>query len=182
MAASHTTVHPLEVDEEVEAPPQGAIQPPAGVVMHSLPVAPGTRWSCGLRVAQLIFAGIAAAVMWSAVDFTSSAPGFLALVPAFIIQGLWSLILAGVDGYALLVKRSLRQRRRVIWLAAGDLIIGATSFAAACGAAGVTMFMDDNKGLCLEHGCAVYKAAVAMAFFSCFAVAPTFAVNMLLVV
>ncbi|TVU46210.1 hypothetical protein EJB05_05731 [Eragrostis curvula] len=158
--ASHPVVHPLpleaiqEVDEEIEAPHEQEIQPPPGVPMNDLPGMAGTAESLGLRIAQLIFAAIAVSVMSSAPDFSSS-PGFIALVVAFGLQWLWSVILACLDGHALLFEHSVRRRRAVMWLAAGDMLFGGVGFGAACGAAGVTTFMDNNLGLCQEgwmHG------------------------------
>lgn len=44
------------------------------------------------------------------------------LVSSGILQGLWSFVLAVVDVYALMVKRSLRNRRVVRLFAVGDVV------------------------------------------------------------
>jgi hypothetical protein len=51
-----------------------------------------------------------------------------ALVAAVILQGLWSLMLAIVDIYALMVKRCLRNRRAVCVFAVGDMVSQIVSF------------------------------------------------------
>jgi hypothetical protein len=51
-----------------------------------------------------------------------------ALVAAAILQGLWSLMLAIVDIYALMVKRCLRNRRAVRVFAVGDMVSQIMSF------------------------------------------------------
>nr|CAD1830934.1 unnamed protein product [Ananas comosus var. bracteatus] len=102
MFASRPSVHP------VEAPPlTDAAENPAGVRMKDFQGMPGTPGGLALRLSQFLFAVAALCVMASTSDFRS-VTAFRYLVAAVVLQSLWSLSLALVDIYALLVKRSLR--------------------------------------------------------------------------
>jgi hypothetical protein len=86
--ASRPAVHPLEVaaapppanppvgqqqqpqpQQEAELP-QG-MENPQGVLMKDLPGMPGTPGALGLRITQLLFAGMSLAIMTSTDDFPS---------------------------------------------------------------------------------------------------------------
>ncbi|KAL6867327.1 hypothetical protein ACP4OV_015351 [Aristida adscensionis] len=130
MFASRPVVHPDPVEVELAAdaaaappPEQQPEQPqqPHGVLMKDLPGTPGTPVALGLRVAQLFFAGVALSVMASTGDFMT-VTAFCIFVAAIIFQCVWSLSMAIVDLYALLVKRCLRNRRAVSVFAVGDLV------------------------------------------------------------
>ncbi|RWW49956.1 hypothetical protein BHE74_00043818, partial [Ensete ventricosum] len=74
------------------------------------------------------------------------------LVAAVILQCLWSISLAFLDIYALLVQRSLRNTRALCMFTIGD---------------GVRKF----------NHCTSFETATAMAFISWFAVSPSFLLN-----
>lgn len=114
MSASHPSVHP------VEAPPltDGANNPQR-VRMKDLQGMPGTRGGLALRFCQFAFALASLCIMVSTSDFTS-VTAFCYLVAAVALQSFWSLSLAMVDIYALLVRRSLRNSRVVSMFAVGD--------------------------------------------------------------
>ncbi|XP_062210289.1 CASP-like protein 5A1 [Phragmites australis] len=171
MFASRPVVHPLEV-----APPADPVEQPVGVLMKDLPGMPGTPGGLGLRVAQLLFAAISLAVMSSTSDFPSVS-AFRYLVAAVILQCVWSLALAIVDIYALLVKRCLRNRRAVCLFAVGDGITAAITFAAACASAGITVLIDNDLSICSENHCAAFETATAMAFMCWFSLVPCFLLN-----
>uniref|UniRef100_N1R548 CASP-like protein n=1 Tax=Aegilops tauschii TaxID=37682 RepID=N1R548_AEGTA len=80
---------------------------------------PWTRCSLVFRLLQAAFAATSLAVMASTDDF-SSVTTFRYLVAAAIVQCLWSLAVAILDAYAIVVKRSFRTARAVIILALGD--------------------------------------------------------------
>ncbi|KAG0552269.1 hypothetical protein BDA96_01G494000 [Sorghum bicolor] len=172
MFASRPVVHPLEV----AAPADPAQQPP-GVLMKDLPGMPGTPGGLGLRVLQLLLAAISLAAMSSTVDF-ASVTAFSYLIATTILQCLWSLTVAIVDIYALLVKRCLRNRRTVALFAIGDGITWAGSFSGACMAAGVTTLIDTDLDMCYENHCANFQTAVAMEFMCCFSLLPSLLLNL----
>jgi len=99
------------------------------------------------------------------------------LVAAAILQCLWSLLLAFVDIYALLVKRSLRNARAVCIFTIGDGITGTLTLGAACASAGITVLIGNDLNICAENHCASFETATAMAFISWFALAPSCILN-----
>ncbi|XP_062201058.1 CASP-like protein 5A3 isoform X1 [Phragmites australis] len=99
------------------------------------------------------------------------------LVAAAILQCLWSLSLAFVDIYALLVKRSLRNARAVCIFTIGDGITGTLTLGAACASAGITVLIGNDLNICAENHCASFETATAMAFISWFALAPSYVLN-----
>ncbi|KAL6643274.1 hypothetical protein ACP70R_021455 [Stipagrostis hirtigluma subsp. patula] len=161
MRASRPAVHPVEAPPPAPAaaaaaPAQADAQGegggggggevaahPRGVRMKDPPGAPGTPAGLGLRLAQAFFAAAALAVMASTNDFPSVS-AFSYLVAAAILQCLWSLSLALVDVYALLVKRSLRNARAVCIFTIGDGITGTLTLGAACASAGITVLIEDE--------------------------------------
>ncbi|CAA6655258.1 unnamed protein product [Spirodela intermedia] len=94
-----------------------------------------------------------------------------------ILQGTWSLLLAGVDIYAILVRRSLRNHFVVCFFTVGDGITAILTFAAASASAGITVLIGNDLNRCAENNCASFETATAMAFLSWFAVSPSFLFN-----
>ncbi|KAJ3693036.1 hypothetical protein LUZ60_012131 [Juncus effusus] len=171
MFSSRPAVHP------VEAPPlTDAAENPQGVRMKDLQGMPGTPGGLLLRFAQFVFAAAALAVMATTSDF-ASVTAFCYLVAAVILQCLWSLSLAFVDIYALLVKRCLRNPRIVCLFTVGDGITSTLTFAAACASAGITVLIGNDLNICSENHCTSFETATAMAFISWFAVSPSFLLN-----
>ncbi|XP_058094465.1 CASP-like protein 5A2 [Magnolia sinica] len=171
MNVSHPSVHP------VEAPPLTNIGEDAlRVRMKDIQGMPGTHGGLVLRFFQFAFAAAALCVMASTNDFTS-VTAFCYLVAAVILQSLWSLSLALVDIYALLVKRCLRNSRVVSLFAIGDGITSTLTFAAACASAGITVLIGNDLGQCAKNHCARFETATAMAFLSWFTVSPSFLLN-----
>ncbi|OAY76958.1 CASP-like protein 5A1 [Ananas comosus] len=171
MFASRPSVHP------VEAPPlTDAAENPAGVRMKDFQGMPGTPGGLALRLSQFLFAVAALCVMASTSDFRS-VTAFRYLVAAVVLQSLWSLSLALVDIYALLVKRSLRNPRAVSLFTIGDGITSTLTFAAACASAGITVLIGNDLDICAQNHCASFETATAMAFISWFAVSPSFLMN-----
>ncbi|GFZ14308.1 uncharacterized protein family [Actinidia rufa] len=165
MNVSRPAVHP------VEAPPLtywhgGGDNDEPRVRMKDLQGLPGTPGGLALRLFQLAFAAISLCVMVTAADFSS--------VTAF---RLWSLSLAIVDIYALLVRRRLRNIRVVSLFTIGDGITLTLTFASACASAGVMVLVGNDLNQCTENHCARYESATAMAFMSWFAVFPVFILN-----
>lgn len=153
-----------------------AAENPQGVRMKDFPGMPGTLGGLLLRIAQFVFAVAALSVMASTSDFTS-VTAFCYLVAAVILQSIWSLSLAIVDIYALLVKRCLRNSRVLSLFTIGDGITSTLTFAAACASAGITVLIGNDLNICAENHCASFETATAMAFISWFAVSPSFLLN-----
>ncbi|CAA7390468.1 unnamed protein product [Spirodela intermedia] len=172
MNVSRPAVHP------VEAPPltDGDAQILQRVRMKDIQGMPGTPGGLALRLLQLAFAIAALVVMISTSDFTS-VTAFCYLVAATILQGTWSLLLAGVDIYAILVRRSLRNHFVVCFFTVGDGITAILTFAAASASAGITVLIGNDLNRCAENNCASFETATAMAFLSWFAVSPSFLFN-----
>ncbi|XP_048549653.1 CASP-like protein 5A2 [Triticum urartu] len=145
--------------------------------MVDLRGAPGTRWGLGARLAQALLAASAVLFMVSTDDFRALT-AFRLLVAAESLQCLWSLSLAAVDVYALLVKRSFRTPRATTIYSTGDWVTGALSFAAASGSAAMTTLINNDLLLCSENHCPTFMAATAMAFLSWFAIAPSCVINL----
>ncbi|KAE8774910.1 CASP-like protein 5A3 [Hordeum vulgare] len=151
--------------------------PPPGVQMVDPRGAPRTRWGLGARLAQALLGAAAVAFMASTDDF-HEVTAFRLLVAAESLQCLWSLALAAVDVYALLIKRSFRTPRVTTIYSTGDWVTGGLGFAAASGSAAITILIDDDLLLCSENHCPTYMAATAMAFLSWFAIAPCCLINL----
>ncbi|KAM3259776.1 hypothetical protein ACQJBY_051200 [Aegilops geniculata] len=152
--------------------------PPPGVVMVDLMGAPGTRWGLATRLAQAFLAAAAIGFMASTDDF-SEVTAFRLLVTAEALQCLWSLALAAVDAYALLVKRAFRTPRATTIYSIGDWVTGALTFAAASGSAGITILINDDLMMCSENHCPSFMASTSMAFFTWFAIAPSCLFNLM---
>ncbi|XP_077225468.1 CASP-like protein 5A2 [Tasmannia lanceolata] len=172
MNASHPSVHP------VEAPPHTdvAVNEEPRVRMKDIQGMPGTPGGLVLRFLQFIFAVVALCIMVSASDFTS-VTAFCYLVAAASLQSLWSMSLAIVDIYALLVRRCLRNSKIVSLFAIGDGITSTLTFAAACASAGITVLIGNDLGECSQNHCARFESATAMAFISWFAASLSFLLN-----
>ncbi|THU44180.1 hypothetical protein C4D60_Mb02t04690 [Musa balbisiana] len=172
MFASRPAVHP------VEAPPLAdAAENPLGVRMKDVQGMPGTPGGLALRLVQFAFAVAALGVMTSTSDFPS-VTAFCSLVAAAILQSLWSISLAFLDVYALLVRRCLRNRRALCWFTIGDGITATLTFATACASAGITVLIGNDLNLCSENHCTSFETAAAMAFIGWFAVSPSFLLNL----
>nr|P0DI70.1 RecName: Full=CASP-like protein 5A1; Short=GbCASPL5A1 [Ginkgo biloba] len=166
MNPSHPAVHP------VEAPPTDVHHAPR-VRMKDYQGMPGTLGGLALRLGQFCFAVVAFSIMLSTDDF-STVTAFCYLVAATVLQCLWSLALAVIDGYALLVKRSLRNSLVVSLFVVGDGVTATLTFAAACASAGITVLIGNDLRECDQNHCGKYETATAMAFLSWFMVSPSF--------
>ncbi|TVU31884.1 hypothetical protein EJB05_23588, partial [Eragrostis curvula] len=132
------------MEESEEKQLLGVLQPPHGVLMKDLPGVPSMLVALMLRVVQLLFASIALAVITFTNDFTTR-----------LFCKVWSVVLAIVDIYALMVRRHLHNRRAI------RPIVGGITFFAACASAGVTMFIA-NLSMCYKVQCSAFKYAIAM--------------------
>ncbi|KAK6942812.1 Casparian strip membrane protein domain [Dillenia turbinata] len=170
MNVSLQAVHPIE------APPPLTNNTPPPLLMNDFEGMPGTCGGLLLRFCQFVFAVISLVVMGTTSDFPS-VTAFRYLVAAVSLQSLWSILLAAVDIYALLVKRSLRNPRVVSFFTFGDGITSTLTFAAACASAGITVLIGNDLNLCDINHCTKFESATAMAFMSWFLVIPSFLLN-----
>lgn len=180
MNLSRPAIHPIE------APPIPDPTPPGVAAnnnnnqnlpwMKDIQGMPGTPGGLALRVSQFMFAVAALCVMVTTNDFTS-VTAFCYLVAVVILQSFWSLSLAFVDAYALLVGRCLRNPRVVFLFTIGDGITSTLTFAAACASAGITVLIGNDIGNCAQNHCTKFETATAMTFLSWFAVSPSFLLN-----
>ncbi|XP_034688700.1 CASP-like protein 5A2 [Vitis riparia] len=170
MNVSHASVHPVE-----DPPPTDAINAPR-VRMKDFQGTPGTTGGLSLRCCQFLFAAIALCVMVTTSDF-SSVTAFCYLVAAVGLQSLWSLSLAILDIYALSVKRCLQNYQVVALFTIGDGITSTLTFAAACASAGITVLIGNDLNSCAHNNCLEFETATTLAFFSWFAVLPSFLLN-----
>ncbi|KAJ0028190.1 hypothetical protein Pint_35631 [Pistacia integerrima] len=172
MNLSRPAVHP------VEAPPltEAAIQNGPRLRMKDIQGMPGTRGGLILRLCQFVFSFISLCVMASTSDF-HEATAFCYLVLAVGFQSLWSLSLAVLDIYAILVKRSLRSNIIMRLFTIGDGITSTLTFAAACASAGITVLIGNDLNRCAVNHCTRFETATAMAFISWFAISPSFLLN-----
>ncbi|RID54018.1 hypothetical protein BRARA_G01371 [Brassica rapa] len=173
MSVSSASVHPVEAPPPAAAPE--ATQAPR-VRMEDIQGMPATLLGLTLRFFQFFFAAASLSVMASTNDFPSVS-AFCYLVAATILQSLWSLALATVDVYAIMVKRSLQNRRLVSLFAIGDGVTSTMTFAAACASAGITVLIDNDLNSCSANHCVQFETSTALAFISWFAALPSFLFN-----
>ncbi|KAI3894360.1 hypothetical protein MKX03_012359 [Papaver bracteatum] len=177
MNVSHPTVHPIEAPPLTTTDGGGVVnEVPVRVRMKDVQGMPGTLGGLLLRICQFLFAVVALSVMTSTSDF-ASVTAFCYLVVAVALQSSWSLLLAMVDIYALLVCRCLRNSRVVVFFTIGDGITSTLTFAAACASAGITVLIGNDLNECGQNHCVRFETATAMAFLSWFTVSPSFLLN-----
>ncbi|KAH7435832.1 hypothetical protein KP509_06G080800 [Ceratopteris richardii] len=129
-------------------------------------IVPGTSSSLALRLCQFSAAIVSFSVMISATNF-SSVTAFCFLVAAMVLQCMWSLSVATIEGYALLLGRSLRDSPLLSLFAVGDWVTAVITFAGACASAGIAVLVgrDVHHG-CDTNYCGRYATAAGMAFLS----------------
>uniref|UniRef100_A0A7N0R9A8 CASP-like protein n=1 Tax=Kalanchoe fedtschenkoi TaxID=63787 RepID=A0A7N0R9A8_KALFE len=173
MNVSWPSVHPVAVAPLPAL--EGAIAVPR-IRMKDMQGMPATVGGLCLRISQFAFAVMSLSVMAATNDFPS-VTAFVYLVAAMGIQSLWSLSLAVVDVYALLVRRSLQNAAVITFFTIGDGITSTVTFAAACASAGITILISNDFNKCAENHCTRFETATAMAFVSWFAASPSFLFN-----
>ncbi|ERN08048.1 hypothetical protein AMTRI_Chr08g161470 [Amborella trichopoda] len=137
--------------------------------MKDLPGTPGTLSGLLLRLGQCLFAAASMGVMVTASGF-SNYTAFCYLMASMGLQMLWSMGLAGLDAYALRIKRDLQNPVLVSLFVVGDWVTATLSLAAACSSAGITVLYDKDLGFCkTQHmPCERYSISIALAFMTWF--------------
>lgn len=166
MEVSHSVVHPVGVVPAFT-------QPPARVRMKDYQGMPGTLGGLALRLGQLGFGVLSFSILVSTPDF-SQVTAFCYLAAATLLQAFWSLFLAGVDIYALSVRRNLHHSLLVSLFTLGDGVTSTMTLAGACATAGITVLIDNDLNDCAQNHCGKYEAAATMAFLSWVTAAPSF--------
>ncbi|KAG5050967.1 hypothetical protein GLYMA_02G061000v4 [Glycine max] len=136
--------------------------------MEELPGAFGSSASLALRLGQTVFSTASLLFMCLDVDFY----GYTAFCYLVTVMGLvipWSITLLVVDAYSVFIKCLPLQRRLIMIVFLGDMILSYLSLAAACSTASVTdLLLDADRSYCLPKLCGRYQLSAAMAFLSWF--------------
>ncbi|KAI4314903.1 hypothetical protein L6164_027766 [Bauhinia variegata] len=136
--------------------------------MDELPGAFGTSASLALRLGQTVFSSASLFFMCLDVEFYSyTAFCYLVTVMGLVIP--WSVTLLAVDAYSVFVKWLPIQRRLILIILSGDMVLSYLSLAAACSTASVAdIFLDAGGYDCPPKLCGRYQLSAAMAFLSWF--------------
>ncbi|XP_004509220.1 CASP-like protein 5C2 [Cicer arietinum] len=136
--------------------------------MEEMPGALGTSSSFALRLGQIVFSSASLFFMCLDVDFYGySAFCFLVMVMGLVIS--WSSTLLVVDAYYIFIKCLPRQRRCILMLTLGDMVLSYLLLAAACSTASVTdLLLVADKSYCPGKLCSRYQISAAMAFLAWF--------------
>ncbi|QCD81702.1 hypothetical protein DEO72_LG2g2032 [Vigna unguiculata] len=121
--------------------------------MEELPGAFGSSASLALRLGQTVFSTASLLFMCLDVDFY----GYTAFCYLVTVMGLvipWSITLLVVDAYSVFIKCLPLQRRLVMIVFLGDMILSYLSLAAACSTASVTdLLLDADRSYCPAKLC-----------------------------
>ncbi|KAF7828790.1 CASP-like protein [Senna tora] len=141
--------------------------------MDELPGAFGTSASFALRLGQTVFSSASLLFMCLDVEFYSYTAFwyafffFLVTVMGLVIP--WSVTLLVVDAYSVFVKCLPHQRRIILIIILGDMVLSYLSLAAACSTSSVTdILLDVGGSYCPAKFCGRYQLSAAMAFLSWF--------------
>ncbi|KAL5562574.1 hypothetical protein UlMin_032321 [Ulmus minor] len=136
--------------------------------MDEVPGSLGTSASFSLRLGQTVFSTASLLLMSLGVEFYSyTAFCYLVTIMGLVIP--WSLTLALVDGYSVLVKCPLRQPGILLLIVVGDWVLSVLTLAAACSTASVVdLLVHADRSYCPPKLCSRYQLSAAMAFLSWF--------------
>ncbi|KAJ8621018.1 hypothetical protein MRB53_029547 [Persea americana] len=131
----------------------------------------GTSSSLSLRLGQALFSLASLLFMSVGVQFYSySAFCYLVTIMGLVIP--WSLTLAMVDVYSIVIGCPFRHLGVTVIVVVGDWVLSILSLGAACASAGVIdLLMDIGRTYSAPKFCNKYQLSVAMAFFSWFLIA-----------
>ncbi|XP_021896726.1 CASP-like protein 5C3 [Carica papaya] len=139
--------------------------------MDEVPGSVGTSASFSLRLGQTVFASASLLFMSLGVQFYSyTAFCYLVTIMGLVIP--WSLTLALVDGYSIIVKCPVRQRSILLIIVIGDWVLSTLTLAAACSSASVVNLLlhtdHTDASYCPPTFCSRYQLSAAMAFLTWF--------------
>ncbi|XP_068668284.1 CASP-like protein 5B2 [Aristolochia californica] len=136
--------------------------------MKKLLGGPGTITGLLLRVGQCLCAAASIGVMVSSLGF-SNYTAFCYLIASMGLQVSWSLGLAGLDFYALKIRRNLQSPVLISLFVVGDWVTATLSLAAACCSAGVTILYIRDTDYCRSQpnlDCHRYQISIALGFIT----------------
>ncbi|CAJ2646290.1 CASP-like protein ARALYDRAFT_485429 [Trifolium pratense] len=137
-------------------------------MMDELPGAFGTSASLTLRLGQTVFSSASLCFICLDVGFYSyTSFSFLVTVMGLAIP--WSITLFMVDAYSVFIRCMPVQKRLIMIILLGDMVMSYLSLAAACSAASVTDILHQaGESHCPAKSCGRYQLSAAMAFLSWF--------------
>ncbi|KAE8726015.1 CASP-like protein 5C1 [Hibiscus syriacus] len=117
------------------------------MAMDVVPGSLGTSVGCSLRLGQTLFSCAFLLFMSLGVEFYSNTALCYLVVTIMGLVIPWSLTLAMVDGYYILVKCPVRQPGVLVIIAAGDWVLSVLTLAAECSTASVVglLFHSDSS-------------------------------------
>lgn len=136
--------------------------------MDELPGTLGTSASLALRLGQSLFSIASLLFMCLDVPFYSyTAFCFMVTVMGLVMA--WSLTLAMVDAFSILIKLPSRQPGIVSIVVLGDWVLSFLSLAASCSTASAADYLiHSTSPFCDGNLCTRYQLSAAMAFLSWF--------------
>lgn len=136
--------------------------------MDELPGTLGTSASLALRLGQSIFSVASLLFMCLDVPFYSFT-SFCYLVTVMGLVMAWSLTLAMVDAFSILIKLPSRQAGIVSLVVLGDWVLSFLSLAASCSTASSADYLIQSRSsFCKGNLCTRYQLSAAMALLAWF--------------
>ncbi|KAL2348450.1 hypothetical protein Fmac_002450 [Flemingia macrophylla] len=137
----------------------------------------GTSASLALRLGQIVFSSSSLLFICLDVGFYSyTAFCYLVTVMGLVIP--WSITLLVVDAYSVFIQYLPVQRRLIIIIFFGDMILSYLSLAAACSTASIAdLLCEAGRSHCPSELCDRYRLSAAMAFLSWFLSSVSFVFN-----
>ncbi|KAI4318003.1 hypothetical protein L6164_025817 [Bauhinia variegata] len=134
--------------------------------MKDFPGTPGTLTGLTLRISQCGFAVGSIAAMATTTSFFNFT-AFCFLIASMGLQVIWSFVLALLDAYALVRKKTIHNPVLVSLFVVGDWVTATLSLAAASASAGITVLYFNDLGQCkIGDACQKYQISVALAYMS----------------
>ncbi|KAG5061126.1 hypothetical protein AAZX31_01G167800 [Glycine max] len=136
--------------------------------MEELAGAFGTSASLALRLGQTVFSSSSLLFMCLDVGFYSyTAFCYLVTVMGLVIP--WNITLLVVDAYSVFIQYLPIQRRLIMIIFFGDMILSYLSLASACSTASIAdLLLEAGGSHCPPKLCGRYQLSAAMAFLSWF--------------
>ncbi|KAM3252842.1 CASP-like protein 5C1 [Capsicum chacoense] len=136
--------------------------------MDELPGTMGTSASLALRLGQAAFSVASLLFMCLDIPFYSFT-SFCLLVTVMGLVMAWSLTLAMVDAFSVIIKRPSRQPGLISLVVLGDWVLSFLSLAASCSTASVADWLiHSHRSICEGNLCTRYQFSAAMALLSWF--------------
>ncbi|CAJ1929870.1 unnamed protein product [Sphenostylis stenocarpa] len=136
--------------------------------MEELAGAFGSSASLALRLGQTVFSSSSLFFMCLELGFYSYT-AFCYFVTVMGLVILWSITLLVVDAYSVFIQSLPIQRRLIVIIFFGDMIMSYLSLAAACSTSSIVdLLLEAGESNCPPKLCDRYQLSAAMAFLSWF--------------